>query len=225
MGVEYRHFLVPANPKWLPQVDTLLRVDAVLRKWSLVAREPIVFKLKDGRKRNIPTIPVNSFGLDLAVEYSMIEGRAVRAIFGPSFYPNIQDGERYIQKISVLVGLDYRIHSSSEAFYFKVTETPDNDGIPVKPYSHDDGLYLCGEVFRATALTRPPNIEIHVDEKCTGNVAWKGYKGYWRAALILDCGKDLPGFIEGLQALPSQGFIEDVSAAFGTKVYEIGEVY
>src|SRR5262249_7214197 len=53
MGIEYRHFLVVDDAEWRPQSDTAARVEAVLRKWSLVDRPKEVVDLSRGANKQI----------------------------------------------------------------------------------------------------------------------------------------------------------------------------
>jgi hypothetical protein len=51
------------------------------------------------------------------------------------------------------------------------------------------------------------------------------FMGYWRTALIIDCGKDLPQVSDedGFK-IPNKAFISDVEEAWGCKVIEVGSI-
>lgn len=34
MVVEYKHFLIPANPSFVPAKDVIIKIDEVLSKWN-----------------------------------------------------------------------------------------------------------------------------------------------------------------------------------------------
>lgn len=224
MGVEYRHFLVAGDPGWLPQPETLSRIDALLSKWGLVSDAPKVYDLSAGKKRSLKGLPQSSPGPGIAALYPMVEGSAVAKIFGPS-YDGIPDDGRYIQGIAVVVGLDYRVHWSSEGLCFTV-EAPAREGTrDIEPYDDDNDLGLYAECYPAGPSTTPPTVEVDIDQSVKANVAWSGYTGVWRAAVILDCGKDLPKFIEGPLALPSRSFVTNVSDALRSRLHEVGEIY
>ena len=53
----------------------------------------------------------------------------------------------------------------------------------------------------------------------------QNFKGYWRTALIIDCGKDLPKLFEDLYKIENKEFISDIENALGSTIIEIGEVY
>jgi hypothetical protein len=147
MGVEYRHFIVAHKPGWLPQPDTAIRVDAVLRDWSLVSSDPKLFDLTDGALRPVPgLIPETDPGAGLALIYPEVTGAAVKEVFGPSYYG--EEGYRYLHRISVVIGTDFRIHPSSEAIYFNVIAPPHDGMTPVEAYPEDEHSYrynLCYE--------------------------------------------------------------------------------
>jgi len=50
------------------------------------------------------------------------------------------------------------------------------------------------------------------------------FRGYWRTALVIDCGKDLPEDPDEDFKIPNKAFISDVEAALGCKVIEIGAI-
>ena len=156
----------------------------------------------------------------------MVEGRSVVPLFGTSYYPEVSSDERYLQSITFISGSDFRVHVSSEGLCFTVN-TPARDGIRhIDPDpDRDQHLYLYAESFPANSSTIPPHVEILVESAAKQNVAWVGYAGVWRGALVLDCGKDLPEFVERRHALKSAQFLTEVSEALRCAIHEIGEIY
>jgi hypothetical protein len=45
MGVEYRHYLIPENPSFVPASGVIKRIDAVLEKWKLKGGDPVIYNL------------------------------------------------------------------------------------------------------------------------------------------------------------------------------------
>ena len=246
MGVEYRHCLVTGEPAWLPDPGTLGRVEDVLRKWRLVTEDPEVFDLSGGRALAISEIPTTS-GAGIAAVYPMIKGPVVASLFGPRDYDtsttwleslqrfcettlfglaaseHSNDQERYIQQIAIVVGTDYRIQPSSEEFCFSVVKPPLEGGREVAPYPEDPlGLYYAA--YPAAKSTVPPRVEIEVSELARGHVAWRDFPGFWRGAVVLDFGKDIPAFAAGQYILGCREFVSDISMAFRTRICEIGEI-
>ena len=246
MGVEYRHFLVTGEPAWLPVPGTLGRVEDVLRKWRLVTEDAKVFDLSGGQELAISEIPTTP-GAGIAAVYPKVEGPVVAALFGPSYYDNSttwldsfqrfckatlfgvaasehsNDQERYIQQIAIVVGTDYRIQWSSEEFCFSVVKPPLEGGREVAPYP-EGSLGLYDAAYPAAKSTVPPRVEIEVSELARDHVAWRDFPGFWRGAVVLDFGKDIPAFAAGQYILGCREFVSDISMAFRTRICEVGEI-
>jgi hypothetical protein len=227
MGVEYCHYLVTAEPDWLPQPDTLNRILEVLRSWDLLVDEPEVFDLTGGHTRAIPAIPATPPGPGIAVVYPGVEGAAAAALVGPSYYDSIDEEQRYIQRISVVVGSDYRIQSSSEGLFFSVVQPPLEGGREIEPYPEDweSNLHLFWKAYPATQSTTPPRVEIEIDsDSARKNIAFHDYPGFWRGAVVLDCGKDIPAFADGRHLLFCREFVAEIGMAMRARLCEIGEI-
>jgi hypothetical protein len=54
MGVEYKHFLIPTNPSFVPAKDVIKKVDEVLSKWNLKIGTPKVYNLTNGENVGSP---------------------------------------------------------------------------------------------------------------------------------------------------------------------------
>lgn len=230
MGVEYRHFLIPDNPSFVPSKGVIKKIDDLLQKWSLKAGDPKVYNLsKDSTALVNAPLDDLDFGQGLAVKYPLVEGAFITNIMGGSFYyyddADIND-ERYIQELTFVVGLDYRIHPSNEELYLEVKRPPHESNVLIKPYwDHDKILHTHAEAYHSTLSTSPPEVDIDVTNR-NRIIGQQNFLGYWRTALIIDCGKDLPKLSdEEFYKIPNRDFINDVENALGCNVIEIGEVY
>lgn len=229
MGVEYRHFLVADDPRWLPAPDTASRVEKVLREWSLVEVLERVIDLTDGRNCEIPGATTSGHpGHGRAFLFAGIQGEPVARIAGPSWHDGMDDADRYTTQIAVIIGSDYRIHSSSESLCFNLVSPPFQDGKPVRHNRLGDPLgisYYFDQSFLGNDKTGPPTVDVQISEHAEENVAWSDYSGFWRGALVIDFGKDLPAFVRQVHSLPNKDFLVAVEEAFGSDVKEIGEIY
>jgi hypothetical protein len=229
MGVEYKHFLIPANPSFVPKKDVIKSVDEVLGKWKLKTGLPKIYNLTNG----INTVVVDSldsldFGQGLAIEYPGIEGRVVAKILGGSYYGDeASDNGRYIERFTFILGLDFRIHPSSEELTMTVIKSPSEDNIPIAPYcEYDEFLHygLHSEAYNSSLSAKPPEVEIWVADR-NRIISGQNFLGFWRTAFIIDCGKDLPKLGNELFKIENKEFIKDFEKAFGSDLIEIGEVY
>lgn len=228
MGVEYRHFLIPENPSFVPSSGVIKRMDAVLEKWKLKVGDPKIYNL-NAESHSVVQAPLHTliFGQGFGIEYPFVgdEGPAVASVVGPSYYQRVPDEDRYLQGLTFIVGLDFRIHSSSEIFNITVTKPPHEKGIPLEPYwENDDFLYTHEEAYHGTLSTTLPEVVVKAGHK--SQVIEPKFKGYWRTALIIDCGKDLPKVPNlGGFTIPNKEFINDIEEALGCKVIEVGNIY
>jgi len=236
MGVEYVHTLVVKDPDWLPQPDTAARIDAVLRHWLLVSVDPEVYDLsktreyemkRDDERRRLYArpVPVAAPGQGLVLLYPEVMGPMVERVFGPSYYPSVDPNEAYIYTISVIVGDDIRIHSGQmDINYPQIVQPPTKNGAVIEPYSYNVPLAIYGDAYPADAATTPPIIEMMIEPALEKHIGWQDYAGYFRGALVLDCNKNLPKFIEGKHVLPSHDFVNAVSEAFRSPLLEFGHL-
>jgi hypothetical protein len=234
MGVEYRHTLVVQDPTWQPRPNTAARIDQVLRQWSLVSVDPEVYDLsvtreyamsppQERRRLHARPVPVVPPGAGLALVYPKVEGAAIERIFGPSYYPSVSAEERYLYRISLIVGDDFRVHSGCMDLNFaEVIEPPTRNGAAAEPYSYRVPAGLYGEAYPADASTKPPTVNMQIEPGLEQHVGWHDYAGFFRAALTLDCNKDLPKFVDGKHLLPGRDFVAAVGDAFGSPVIEFG---
>ncbi|HJY75556.1 MAG TPA: hypothetical protein VKE95_02940 [Burkholderiales bacterium] len=154
--------------------------------------------------------------------YPGIEGPQVERVAGPSNYGSAAS-ERYTQETYLILGDDYRVQWSSESIYFEVVSKPTLRGKPVAATEEEPPHILYSESFPGGAT--PPVVKVHVAEHAESNVAWKRCHGYWRGALIIDFGKNLPSFVDGNHALPAKDFVTEIGEAFRGPIVEIGELY
>jgi hypothetical protein len=227
MGVTYTHYLIPENPSFVPSAGVIKRMDAVLEKWKLKADDPTIYNLsKEGL--SVVKAPLHSliFGQGFGIRYPLIEGGgpAVANVMGPSFYDEVTDSDRYIDSLTFVVGLDFRIHPSGEMFNISVIKPPYEGATKLTPYwVYDDMLFTHAEAFHSTLSTTPP--EVKVEANYRNQVMEPKFLGYWRTALIIDCNKDLPQVPdEGGFKLPNRNFISEIEEAWGCKITEVGSI-
>jgi hypothetical protein len=225
MGVEYVHYLVVADNNWLPQPDTLARVDAVLKKWSLVGEAGTVYDLATMSATANNTIPEGDTGPGFAVSYrDTAQGGAVQELAGASYYDSVAAEDRYLQDVIAIAGADYRIQPSDEQFYFEVTSIQSSAGQQAQdiPYPISKAF---NEYQAARASSNPPAVKIHLTRTEPRLHAWDQFNGFWRGAVVLDFGKDLPKFCESLRALPAREFVRELAEAFRGPLVEVSMIY
>lgn len=228
MGVEYRHYLIPENPSFVPSSGIIKRIDAVLEKWKLKAGDPVIYNLsKEGL--SVVKAPVQSliFGQGFGIKYPSLDdaGPAVANVLGPSWrLINVPDSDRYISSLTFVVGLDFRIHASGETWNISINKPPYEGATKLEPYwEYDNKLFTHAEAFHSTLSTTPPKVEVEANYR--NQVMEPKFLGYWRTALVIDCGKDLPEVPdEGGFKIPNKDFISDIQEALGCKVIEVGEI-
>ena len=90
---------------------------------------------------------------------------------------------------------------------------------------YDDLYYgLHAEAYNCSHSSIAPKVDI--DSSFTNRVIGaQPFQGFWRTALIIDCGKDLPNLGNDLFKLENKEFISDIEEVLGTSVLQIGEVY
>ena len=228
MGVEYKHFLIPADPTYVPQNEIFIKIDALLSKWNLKSDNPVVYNLTDGKNGIIyQELEAIQIGHGIAVEYPEVEGKQVSELAGPGYYKNASDDERYIQNITLIAGTDYRIHAGNEEVYIEIKKPPYENAKPVKPYCDFDEVLHYGlhaEAYSCSVNSIPPEVSVSVNDK-NRIIGDQNFLGYWRAALVLDFGKDLPALGDKLYKLGNSNFLNELELAFGTSLIQIGEVY
>lgn len=228
MGVEYKHFLIPADPTFVPKSNIISKLDQLLAKWSLKTGDPQIFNLTNGENTLVHE-DFNSIeiGHGLALEYPGIEGKQVREIVGPSYYEEISDNDRYIERITFILGSDYRVHPSNEEICMTVTNPPLEGSTPLEPYCEFDEFLHYGlhaEAYNCSINANPPKIDISVTDK-NRIIGEQNFLGFWRTALILDFGKDLPKLSQLFFKLENDTFTNELEQVFESRLIQIGEVY
>ena len=141
-------------------------------------------------------------GAGVGFVYEDVQGPAIARIAGPSAY-DAPDDDRYAMRVVLVVGDDYRIQSSSESIYFEPVMPPENDGEPIEPNQEEEPFEMAyAASFSSADATSPPLVKAQVADSAKENIAWQDYQGFWRGAVVIDFGKDLPGFVEARHALP-----------------------
>jgi hypothetical protein len=229
MGVEYKHYLIPADPDFVPAKQAIIHVYRLMEKWALLSGAPKIFDLTKGINTTLEdSLDSLEVGQGLAIEYPEVQGEAVRKIMGESYYTDdeITDGDRYIERFTFILGLDYRIHPGSEELSVTVINPPEENGVPIEPYCEEDEFLHYGihaQAYHSSLTTRPPEVEISAadDERIIGE---QPFSGYWRTAFVIDCGKDLPKLGNTLYKIENRDFVKELEAAIGTALIEVGEV-
>ena len=224
MGVEYAHYLLVRDPGWFGDIEAARRVHAVLEQWQLVGGEPELFALDGGQQRKLKgqLMTLKRPPTNLLVRYPTVEGGpTVAEVIGPSYYSDVGDEWRYFQRISTVVGTDFRIGPESESLYIEVVHPPTRDGDGVDPYPESLDLRGIYQSYPADRSTFIPVTRI----EARGDLP-AGFTGVWRAGVVLDCGKDLPRMDPyGFGVRVNERFRTDLEAAFGTLLVEVGQVY
>ncbi|MEO8109048.1 MAG: hypothetical protein ABI594_03400 [Ginsengibacter sp.] len=190
---------------------------------------PKVYNLTNGQNTIVinPLASLDS-GQGLALEYSGVDGALAAKIMGESYYKSECTNEnRYIERFIFIVGLDYRIHPSSEEISMTVKYPPVENSVPIEPYcEYDEFLHygLHAEAYNSSRFTMPPEVDIWVADK-KRIIDGQNFLGFWRTAFIIDCGKDLPKLTEEIYKIKNQEFMSDIENALGSEVIEIGELY
>lgn len=135
--------------------------------------------------------------------------------------------ERCIQAVAIVVGSDDRVFFGSESTFFEVTSLAKDGGKALLPFQFEapsgfGGIgALFGESIPGGAATAPPVGKIETEGSSPGNLL-----GFWRGAVAIDFGKDLPAFVEENRLLlPNREFVQAVAGAFRSKVAEFGAIY
>ena len=227
MGVEYKHFLIPADPNFVPERDVIAKIDALLEKWNLKTGIPKVLNLTNGMNTTVlESLDSLDFGQGMAIEYPGVEGDLVMEILGES-YDDIADELRYIERFTFIVGLDYRIHPSSEELSMTVVKPPYENSLPITPYCESDEVLHYGlhaEAYNCSLSATAPEVDIWVADK-DRIIGSQNFLGYWRTTFIIDCGKDLPKIGEESFIIENKEFLNDFEKALGSSIIEIGEIY
>jgi hypothetical protein len=228
MGVEYKHFLIPSDPGFIPQNEIFVKFDALLSKWNLKADNPVVYNLTEGKNEQIvQVLNTIEIGHGIAVKYPGVEGKQVSEIVGPGYYgEDTLDEERYFQEITLITGTDYRIHPSNEELYIAIKKPPVENGKQVTPYCDNDELFfgLHAEAYSCSLNAIPPEVRMPVDVH-NSTIGGPNFFGYWRTALAFDFGKDLPALFDKSYKLKNSNFLKELEQAIGISLIEIGEVY
>lgn len=224
MGLEYTHYIFVDDLSYIGTPATAMALEAVLTKWGLVSGSPTMRSLDGGKAKKLRQSSLDKVPADISnllVEYPFTEADTIADIMGPSEYDDVNS--RYIQKLVLLVGSDYRVYNGQETASTTVTAPPQKNGKDVKPYKPNYDISYYSDAYPADSETEPPKAELEPDLH-----EWplpKGFCGIWRCAVILDCGKDLPAFMQKTNKLPSTKFASDIRKAFGRKIVQIGHLY
>lgn len=211
MGVEYAHGLFVVDLAWRPAWAHVERVHAVMVRWGLAAGRPAFIEAGDFDAEPLDEAEVaRALPPNLELDYGTVEGDAVARLVGPSRY-GLPD--RYIQKLSVVLGVDFKVLTADGCGIEVVTPPAGADGEELES-ELISGL-LGSDIFPADWDATPPV-----------TTAPGAFTGVWRSAVLLDCGKDLPEISdEPGSPLPAAGFRAELEDALGTRLVERGWIY
>jgi hypothetical protein len=232
MGVEYIHYLIPENPSFIPADDVISKIDAVLKKWQLKTAEPKVYDLTNGIKNKAEADskllqqPLDTLiiGHGKGAKYKGIDGIMVAEVFGPSYFgDDIKPEERYVQDIHFITGTDYRIHPSGDELTMTIIKPPFENGVALHPFCDCDLVfYSFAEAYNCAADTVAP--EVQVEAYNSNRLGQQNFCGFWRAALVIFFGKDMPELSDSFYAIPHKLFMADLEAAFGCPLIQVGSI-
>lgn len=255
MRIEYKQFIIPANPSFVPAKDAIKKVDEVLSSWQLKNGSPTVYNLNKGENA-VLSAPLESLHFEggLAMNYTGVEGKPAADIIGESHYDDdITEAERRIENFMFIVGLDYRIHPGSDELSIIVKQPPLENTQPIEPYCAKDeilhvgmGQHIClgkfssdflgidlfahygqhAQAYTSSPRTTPPIVEMEIKPADKKRmIGAQHFSGYWRTAFIIDFGKDLPKRTDDIYKIKNTAFINDLENALGCETIEIGHFY
>ncbi|MDP9605124.1 UNVERIFIED_ORG: hypothetical protein J2W38_004937 [Variovorax paradoxus] len=227
MGIEYRHFLVVDDANWRPGADTAARVAKLLAEWSIGTE--LVEAVDLSRRENVSFEEAGvlaASGPGIALRYRGVRAAPVAALAGPSHYGGVGPSDRYTMETVLILGNDYRIQCSSDGIFFDLLSPPlAVNGQQLAPDKAECYRYLYSESFSSDYGLKPPVVRAQVEGFALKHIGWTECLGFWRGGLVIDFGKDLPGFVESVHRLPARAFVEALQDAFRGPVVEIGEFY
>lgn len=227
MGVEYTHWFIPRDPSWVVAPGTAERVAGCLTRHGLVVPDAVQqWNLRTLEQLHRPLSAIEPQD-NVVVFFSCdLENAAeVTAALGPSYYadedPDIES-MRYLSGVVLVLGTDHRVHASGESLSVELVDPPpprdvDDYGLHQLPL---EDIWFSHSCFSYTVGRAQPPV-VRVQPEITG------FTGYWRAALCIDCHKDLPAFIDdGDRAgIANREFFRELEAAFGCRLIEVGVVH
>ncbi|RUR65448.1 hypothetical protein EJP67_00075 [Variovorax guangxiensis] len=227
MGIEYRHFLVVDDANWRPSADTAARVAKLLAEWSIGTE--LVEAVDLSRRENVSFEEAGALaasGPGVALRYRGVKAAPVAALAGPSNYASVRPSDRYTTETVLILGNDYRIQHSSDSIFFDLVSPPlAVNGQQLAPDEAEPYRYIYSESFSSDYVLKPPVVRAQVEGFARKNIDWTECLGFWRGGLVIDFGKDLPGFVESVHRLPARAFVEALQDVFRGPVVEIGEFY
>ena len=223
MGTEYKHYIFVDDLAYIGTPATATALESVLTEWGLISGAPTIRSLDGGKAKKLRQASLNKVPTDIAnllIEYPVTEADAIAEIMGPSEYDDVDS--RYIEKLAVLVGSDYRVYDGFETAYTTVNSP---QRIMPKTLNATNRITTLITMQMPIPLTLQPISNSCLEADLDDWPLPKGFCGIWRCGLILDCGSDMPAFAQKKNKLPSAKFASDVCKAFGQKTVQIGHYY
>lgn len=207
MGVEYRHYLIPedTNRDFSPrELEALADTLSGYGLWKSNAYKNYI--TEDGEYSENNTN-------DGWFVSGKIEGSVIKDIFGESQYEEVQPDQRYIEQVTIVFGKAKKIFQGGEEFYVSSTNI-DTISVDLSCYQPFDEMTY--EEISEDDLTVFINIER------MENYDW--FKGWWKAGIIIDFGKDVPIWSDGAK-MPDGCLLESLEGVIDMKFREVGHYY
>ena len=213
MGIEYEHYFIPEDPTHQCTVQQILDLIDYLKSEGLSNQHPDIRKVEDAMFNETSSVSEKE---DLIISLAdSVHSKDIPRIFGPSRYEDIGDEWRYIDNLYIHNGPSYNVHSWHESPLH--VDTKESKTIWVETNSSDN-LFAYQEFLLPGAELSKIKIEGSLLEHQAN------FKGYWRFAMCVDFGKDIPVFATN-QLCTNAKFCAKLDAIVGCTLIQIGSYY
>lgn len=220
MGIEYTHYFTVEDDGWLPTKAHAEALHRLLVRWKLARGKPALSTLAGGKKRVVKGRTIETSGdipPELLLDYGHVQDEGTcGAILGA--------GAMYFD-VQVLLGRELKMPLDAFDTLNTVVDEPPQDrrGREIEELMYPDPVGATS--FALEPGDRLPVVTIACKNPADGGARTppKGYRGWFRSALILDCGKAGPEFaMQGQWNAPNRDFVGELAAAFSAPVVELG---
>ncbi|HEY5924516.1 MAG TPA: hypothetical protein VIV11_22715 [Kofleriaceae bacterium] len=212
MGVEYSHGIYVEDLHWRPAWQHVEAVRAVLARYGFTPMDPELYVLGDAAEEIEDDAVPEEMPDNVMAVYEGPEGEAVTRVMGPSLYEEVTDEDRYIQSVTVIFGVDFKV-LFSETIDAEVIEPPRLGNAIIETSEARASYSPFSHVYPATWATTPPLTRSRTV-----------FPGVWRCGITIDCGKDVPAIGEAEAPLPCP-LVRELEAVLGTSLVEQGWFY
>lgn len=208
MGVEYQHWIVVADPSFIPWPESAGRVHDVLTEWGLGGALEL-YDLGSGGAALRGTLngpPANA----LLVYRDSVEGEVLEAI-GAEVLDDSGDTAAggYVARRLAVLSEELHVLGSSEEIHIQVIQ-----GSPTPTQGHRKGLW--------ESHWAPKDALLRVRARSAHPLP---FTGLFRAAVILDFGKSIPAVALMDERKLDPDFVEAIAKSLGAPVVEFGFFY